>query len=370
MLTTSVFILTASIVCTLLILPKVIGVARYRELLDKPNNRSSHIQQVPRLGGVAFYITLMLSFYFMQRTDQAGLIHSIIPCLTILFVVGLKDDLVVLTAKSKFVTQLVVATFLIFDPDLEIRSLHGFLNLHDIHPVFSILLLYIIITGIINAINLVDGIDGLASILGIVALSFLALAFYQTGKYFSFLFMISMVGSLIGFLPFNLSKKNKIFMGDTGSLLLGFVIAYGCVRMLTLETYELYQLHLPLPNIPFLLIFIVFIPVMDTIRVMTVRLLRGRGPFKPDRTHLHHFFLDTYGWSHLKTSLVMGALAILITLGGYLLCQLVNYLVLFGFLLLFYISSVYLTHVERKRKIAAVNNHRNTSKIIPSNAKA
>ena len=318
-----------------------------------PNHRSSHLTQVPRLGGVAFYVTLMLAFYFMQRSDQIGLIHSIIPCLTILFVVGLKDDLVFLSAKSKFITQIIVATFLIFDPDLAIRSFHGFLNLYDVPPIVSIILLYVIITGIINAVNLIDGIDGLAAIVGIVALFIFALCFYFTGKQFSFLFMLAMMGSLIGFLPYNFSKGHKIFMGDTGSLILGFVLAYGAVRMLTLETFELYELGIPLYNLPFLLVFILFIPVMDTLRVMSLRILRGRGPFKPDRTHLHHFFIDNYGWSHYKISIFIGALSLLISTLGYALCTYFHFITLFITLVIFYSLSVYFAQWYRKRKIAA-----------------
>lgn len=351
MIEIGLFILLGSALTTLLILPKVINVARFRALMDKPNKRSSHEHQVPRLGGVAFFITLTLSFYFMQRSDQYGLIHSILPCLTILFIVGLKDDLVMLTAKSKLLMQFLVATFLIFDPDLSIRSLHGALNVYHVPMGVSIALMYLIIVGIINAINLIDGIDGLASFIGIPALTFLALCFFQAGKVFSFFFMLSMIGCLLGFIPFNLSKKNKIFMGDTGSLILGFVLSFGVIRMLTLNTGELYHIGLPLSNIPFLLLFILFVPVMDTVRVMTLRILRKRSPFKPDRTHLHHYFLDTFGWSHVRTSSMIGLIAVVTTAIGYQMCLYFNYVILLVFFCSFFLISVVLTQWARKRNI-------------------
>ncbi|MBU2018838.1 MAG: undecaprenyl/decaprenyl-phosphate alpha-N-acetylglucosaminyl 1-phosphate transferase [Bacteroidetes bacterium] len=341
-LQTALFILIGSIALTAYLLPKIIGVARYKELMDNPNGRSSHSHKVPRLGGVAFFITLMLSLYFIQREDQYDLINSLIPCLTILFVVGLKDDLVVLTAKSKFLTQLIVATFLVFDPELNITGLNGFLEVYAIHPVIGYLLVYVIVTGIINAINLIDGIDGLASGISLVALSSLAFIFYLSNKDFTFLLMMSMIGVVLAFLPFNLSEeKHKIFMGDTGSMLIGFILSFGVIRLLTIDIQSLKTIHLPLANLPFLMLFILFIPVMDTLRVMTVRMIRGKGPFSPDRTHLHHFFLDNLGWSHVKTSLAMTIGSLLITLIGYTFCYYFHYSILIGIFSLVFGSSLY-----------------------------
>lgn len=344
-------ILLGSMVGTAFVLPKIVGIARYKELLDKPNHRSSHTNQVPRLGGIAFYITLMLAFYFMQRSDQSGLFNSIAPCLTILFIVGLKDDLVVVSARTKFIAQILVGTFLIFDPELEIRSLHGFLNFYSVEPFISIVLFYIIITGLINAVNLVDGIDGLATGLGISMLSSLAFFFFIAGKEFSFLFMLSMIGILIAFLPFNLSKNRKIFMGDTGSMILGFVLAYGCIRILTLETGELYNLGIPLANIPFLLVFITFIPVADTLRVMTMRVLKKKSPFHPDRTHLHHYFLDRLNWSHKRTSLFISLSGLAITVLGYIACKFLHYSILISFMAVCYAALLYVSfRLEKKSK--------------------
>jgi UDP-GlcNAc:undecaprenyl-phosphate GlcNAc-1-phosphate transferase len=349
----ALFILLGSVVLTAYILPKIIGVARYKELMDKPNGRSSHDIQVPRLGGVAFFVTLMLSLYFMQRSDNYDLIDSLIPCLTILFVVGLKDDLVVLSAKSKFLIQLVVATILVFDPQLAIRELHGFLGVYNVHPVFNVILVYIIVTGIINALNLVDGIDGLASGISLVGFSSFAVLFFMVGKDFSFLLMISMIGCLLAFIPFNLSeKKNKIFMGDTGSMIIGFILSFAVIRFLTLEVSELQTLHLPLANSPFLLMFILFIPVMDTLRVMSVRMLRGKAPFKPDRTHLHHYFLDKLEWSHVKTSSVITISSIMIVLLGYAMSFYFHYFILLALFAAVFIGSIFVSFRIYVKKVS------------------
>jgi hypothetical protein len=123
-----------------------------------------------------------------------------------------------------------------------------------------------------------------------------------------------------------------------------------------METKDLYNLGLPLYNLPFFLVFIFFIPVMDTIRVMSVRLLRGKGPFNPDRTHLHHYFLDSWGWSHLKTSAFIGLISLFMGGLGYFLCNYMGYLTLFSGFILFYIATLYLSQKFRKIKIKAVKN--------------
>ena len=338
----TLFILLGSIGLTAYVLPKIVGVARYKELLDNPNGRSSHDIQVPRLGGVAFYVTLMLATYFIHRFYPSEFIYSIIPCLTILFVVGLKDDLVVLSARSKFITQIIVTTFLIFDPANYALDLHGFLEVFQVHPVFKILLFYFMVIGIINALNMVDGIDGLASGLSLVALASFSFIFYFTNNHFSFLLMITMIGAILAFLPFNLSeKKFKVFMGDTGSMIIGFILAFACIQILITPTQSMINLRIPLSITPLILIFILFIPLMDTLRVMTVRLIRGKSPFSPDRTHLHHYFLDKLEWSHVKTSLVITIAAMLISFIGFACCYYFHYAIILAFLVTLFVASVY-----------------------------
>jgi UDP-N-acetylmuramyl pentapeptide phosphotransferase/UDP-N-acetylglucosamine-1-phosphate transferase len=341
----ALFILLGSIALTAFVLPKIVRVARYNELLDNPNGRSSHDIQVPRLGGVAFYIALMLGFYFIHRFYPDEFIFSVIPCLTILFVVGLKDDLVVLSAQSKLVMQLIVATFIIFDPFTSFLNLHGFLEVYHVHIFFKIALIYFMIIGIINALNMVDGIDGLASGLSLISLTAFALIFYFTQNHFSFLLMIATIGIILAFIPFNLSEKsNKVFMGDTGSMIIGFILAFASLQFLLLPAESLAVLKLPLAKTPLLLIFILFIPLMDTLRVMTVRIVRKKSPFKPDRTHLHHYFLDKLNWSHVKTSIVLTISAMLIAFIGYALCYYFHYLLVLSFLVSLFLASVILSY--------------------------
>ncbi len=352
-LKSALFILIGSVLMTAYILPKIVGVARYKELMDKPNGRSSHEIHVPRLGGVAFFVTLMLALYFIQLFFPGQFITSLTPSLTILFVIGLKDDLVVLTPKSKFITQLIAATFLVFDQEIAIREFHGFLGFYEVHPIINILLVYVIVTGIINSLNLIDGIDGLASGVGLVGLTSLAAVFFIVGKDFAFLLMISMIGCLLAFLPYNFSeKRNKIFMGDTGAMILGFILSFGVINSLNLSSEQLNALQLPKTNIPFLMMFILFVPVMDTLRVMSVRMIRSKGPFKPDRTHLHHYFLDTLDWSHAKTMLVITISAMLIALMGYGLCYYLNGWLLMGFFIVMFVLSILASFKIYRNKVS------------------
>ena len=345
--------LLVSVSLTAYFLPKIIGVARYKELMDKPNLRSSHGIEVPRLGGVAFYVTLIFAIYFMQILYPGKLITSLIPSLTIVFVVGLKDDLVILTPKSKFITQIFAASFIVFDQETTIREFHGFLGFYDVDPIINILLIYIIVIGIINSINLIDGIDGLASGIGLIGLISLGILFFIVGMDFEFLLMISMIGCLLAFLPYNFSDQaKKIFMGDTGAMILGLILSFGVIKCLTLSTEQLNDLRLPISNLPFLMMFVLFIPVMDTLRVISVRIILGKNPVKPDRSHLHHYFLDVLHWSHTKTTIFITTTAMLITLLGVGLCFYLSVWVLMSlFVFIFFISIIISIKLYGKKRI-------------------
>lgn len=325
----SFFLILGCFFLTFLLVPKIIGVAQYKKLVDKPNQRSSHEIQTPRLGGVAFYITIMMALYFMEQQDTYNLTNSLIPCLTILFIIGLKDDLVVLSAKVKFFAQLLTAAFLLFDSNMHVLDLHGFIGIDHIPFVLTIALTCLIIAGIINSINLVDGLDGLAAGLVLSSTIAFALIFLFTGYYFSFLLTISAIGCILGFLPYNLSQKKKIFMGDTGSMLMGFLLAFMTIRVLSMDVSSLKNIGIPLENVPILLVFILFIPVMDALRVMLFRTLAKKNPFEPDRTHLHHLLIDRMNWTHLQTSAFITVLSVLISLVGYGLTIYFNSLLLF-----------------------------------------
>lgn len=303
-------ILTACLVggflCTFLIIPKIIGVVTYKRLMENPNERSSHTGSVPSLGGISFFIVTILGMYFLQRYDHTGMTMALIPGLLILFIIGLKDDLVVLSPVSKLGAQLAAVSFVLMDPAFQIDSLHNFMGIENINLYISVPLVAFIMLFIINAFNLIDGIDGLASMVAIVIFGVYGMVFYSLGLYFFLGICLIVIGSLVAFLRYNLSNSKKIFMGDTGSLIIGFLIAASTVRIFGLSPELLEQLPLQLENMPLVAMAILIVPVFDTARVFTVRLINGKGPFTADRNHIHHLLMDYFNFSHKRTSLILG----------------------------------------------------------------
>lgn len=294
--------LLLAILGTSYLLPKIISVVRFKRLMDNPNERSSHKECVPSLGGMSFYIVLIISFYFNNQLDTYESSVSLNPALALLFFLGIKDDLVVIAPKTKLIGQFFACGFVILNPIFQITTLHGFCGIGEI-PVWvgAILAIFLMIV-IINAFNFIDGIDGLAGSIGIVCFANFAAFFFIAERNFLGLTCLVMIGILIGFLFFNLSTKNKIFMGDTGSMLIGFMLGFMAVRLMTLDSVALNKLPFDEVNIPVLIVTSLIIPLYDTARVFTIRFIQGKGLFTADRNHLHHVVIDAYDISHAKAS--------------------------------------------------------------------
>ncbi|WP_240337527.1 glycosyltransferase family 4 protein [Aquimarina sp. AD1] len=291
---------------TFFTIPKIIGLVEYKNLMDNPNIRSSHVKRTPTLGGVSFFYTLIFALFFLHNWDKFDEAIYFIPGLTILFIVGLKDDLLVLSPYTKLAAQLAAITFILSNESFRITTLNGFLGIYDI-PVYVYYMVggFMMLT-IINAYNLIDGIDGLASIVGIVILVIYTTIFYLTGEYFYVLISLALNGSLIAFLSYNLSSNKKIFMGDTGSLIVGFIISILTLKFLALSPESYNNLPFLLENIPLIAISILIVPLFDTARVFTIRVANKKSPFSPDRNHTHHILLDTFKLSHKQASFIIG----------------------------------------------------------------
>lgn len=298
-----------SYILTYFTIPKIIGLVEYKNLMDKPNSRSSHLKRTPTLGGVSFFYTLIFALFFLMHWADNREAMYFIPGLTILFIIGLKDDLVVLSPYSKLAAQIISVVFLLSNDTFTIHSMHGFFGIYDI-PVFAsyIVGVFIMVT-LINAYNLIDGIDGLAAIVGIVILIIYSTIFYMTQDYFYLLLSLTLNGCLIAFLKYNLSSSSeeKIFMGDTGSLIVGFIISALTMKFLALPSNKLEDLPFLIENIPLIAIGILIVPLFDTARVFTIRLANRKSPFSADRNHTHHILIDYFNISHKKASLIIGA---------------------------------------------------------------
>lgn len=291
-------------------IPKVLWVSKEKNLMKTVNERSSHTLKTPNFGGVAFFIVLVFIISMLQSVKATFTGNHLIVAATLLFMVGLKDDLVISTARVKLFGQLSAAFFLVFSPELQITSLHGFLGIYEIPDFAGYFLSAFVVLAVINAFNLIDGIDGLASMAGIVMSSALGFAFYSSGNSYFVLISICVVGILSAYLRFNFSRgKNKIFMGDSGSLIIGLVIACLTLKILALP-FDSHVSYLNKGRLVYLAA-VLFLPLFDTARVMILRILLGRSPFEADRNHIHHILLDL-GLSHFKASFSLAILNVLV----------------------------------------------------------
>lgn len=310
-LETAVALFIGAFLLTYLTIPKIIGVVEYKRLMDNPNQRSSHKSLTPTLGGISFFYTLVFALFFINGRDTFDEAMYIIPGLTILFIVGLKDDLVILSPGSKLIAQICAVAFILANESFTIYSLNGFLNINEIpYYLYLVIGAFMMIT-IINSYNLIDGIDGLASVVGIVIMIIYTTIFYLTGEYFFALLSITLNACLLAFFGFNVSSKRKIFMGDTGSLIVGFIISILTIKFLALKPYAYSELPFLLENAPLIAIAILIVPLFDTARVFAIRIANKKAPFSPDRNHVHHVLIDFWGLSHKQASFIIGCFNLL-----------------------------------------------------------
>lgn len=300
------FFLIQGFVITLMSVPVITTFARKYRLVYVPNQRSSHTIPVPALGGVAIYAGFMISFLLLR---YAGYLESFKVSLVILmiFVIGLVDDLIDLRAWWKMIAFILLASVISLTQGLSITNLHGFLSISHIHGIFSFIITLFVILSILNAINLIDGVDGLAGGLGIFILSVFSWVFYKTNHLDYLILTLPMILALLAFLIFNIWGRNfKIFMGDSGSLMLGMVISISLIRFMQLKHHEVSGVFTISPVTAFSL---VIVPMFDMIHVFIKRILKGRSPFHPGKEHIHHTYIKL-GFSHRNVTMILVAYSI------------------------------------------------------------
>ncbi|MEY3450245.1 MAG: hypothetical protein RL711_70 [Bacteroidota bacterium] len=276
-------------------IPSITYVAHLKNLLDKPNLRTVHSLLTPRLGGLAIFAG-MVSSLMLFGVINSGVQHLLAGAILIYYI-GLKDDIVSVSAFKKFFVQILAAGIVVFMGDIRITSFQGILGIHELPMGLSYAFSFLVIIGLTNSINLIDGLDGLAGSIIVVILTTFGFYFYLYGgenfKPFAYV-AFSLVGGMVGFLRYNFYKAT-IFMGDTGSLISGFVIA-----VLTIQFVEMKAIV----TAPSIGIAILFVPMFDTLRVFSLRLIKGVSPFAPDKNHIHHILIDC-GLSQVATVITL-----------------------------------------------------------------
>jgi len=339
-------IVLAGLVSSFIVLwtiPTINHIARTKGLLNAPGERTSHRYKTPNLAGIAIFLGACIGSLFFIYSDL-HIFKTVYLASIIIFFIGLKDDILLLSPWKKLLAQIVVA-FLIVLADLRIEHTFGLFGVGQFSEVASFAVTIFFIVGIINAINLIDGIDGLAASIGSLILGTFGLFFFINGLYSWSIYCASIIGALIVFFLYNVfGLRNKTFMGDSGSLFLGLSVAVTTIVFWEANVNE--SLPLTFSTAPAIVFAIIVVPVFDTARVFAYRIAHRTSPFLADRNHLHHRFIDI-GLSHFQTSVILTGfnvlmIAIAITLSPF--CgtfRIIATLIVLTLLLVFFVNRTY-----------------------------
>jgi UDP-N-acetylmuramyl pentapeptide phosphotransferase/UDP-N-acetylglucosamine-1-phosphate transferase len=283
-------------------IPVIVRISHAKNLFDIPNERKLNTTRVPNLGGIALFIAISVAtliFIYKLSFDDYRYIQA---AMMIMFIIGVKDDVMAISPRKKMIAQFVSAFILVVGGNIRLTNLHGLFGIYEINYAISLIISLLVIVSIINALNLIDGIDGLASSIGILASLFFCFQFIVLGGYNYAIVAFATTGSLIAFFFYNVfGQKNKIFMGDSGSLLLGLIFAVFFIRYneLSLTGNSLQRNYSPVFSLA-----VLGLPVFDMFRLFVIRVMKKKSPFSADTGHIHHTLLKL-GYSHIKSTLIL-----------------------------------------------------------------
>jgi UDP-GlcNAc:undecaprenyl-phosphate GlcNAc-1-phosphate transferase len=342
---------------TYMSIPIIITVSEWKKLFDAPDARKLHNVPIPSLGGLGIFAGLVISILLSIPFSGAPEFQYFVASALVIFFLGMKDDILVLTPIKKLLGQFIAAFILMQKGGVKIESMFGVLGFQQIPEAMSVTLSIFTIIVIVNAFNLIDGVDGLAATVGIVTTSVFGIFFFNAGELSYSLLAFITTGSLLGFLIFNHAPA-RIFMGDTGSLLLGMVNAILVVHFISSAGRPTSPLHLEAsPAIGF---SILMIPLFDTMRVFSLRILARRSPFSPDKNHIHHLLLDL-GFKHASVTYILASVNILFIVFAYLTRGLGSTLCIIGLVALASFATAFLLY---RRKLTS--DRRRTQSGIPT----
>lgn len=346
------FVIIASFVTaftlTYFTIPSIINIAKEKHLFDEPGERSSHTVKTPSLGGIAIFAGAIFSIVLWTPFQEFGNLQYILCSFIIIFLIGAKDDISPVSPSKKIIGQILAASILVFKSDIELTGLYGFLGIEqELGRVTYILLSIFTMLVIINAFNLIDGINGLAGSIGALIAGVLGSWFYMVGHIELAIVAFTITGSVLAFLRYNFTPA-RIFMGDTGSLLVGIVSSILIIKFID-SNYHLPEGHMYKFNaVPAVAVGIMILPLFDTIRVFVTRMIRGVSPFKPDRRHIHHLLID-YGLTHMQATAALVLVNVIFITLVFSSHELMDMHLLLGFIILIASSmTLWLTLALRK----------------------
>ncbi len=313
-------------------MPSLIKVARMKHLVDEPSEeRKLHHRSIPTIGGIIIFAAIIFSYslWFPSGRSAFSDPHSnfmllygemasayadfkiVIAAMVLLFFIGVKDDIIGFSPVKKLVGHFLVAYILVIIGDIRITNMHGILGLYELPNAVSIAFSFFTYIVLVNAFNLIDGVDGLAGGIGLISAVTYGFWLYWAGDVALALLAFTLAGSLVGFLVFN-THPARIFMGDSGSLIIGAILSVLAMRVVDHDTSRLPQWLRTVPT-PLFAMAVIAYPLVDTFRVFIVRMARGTSPFQADRNHIHHRLM-ALGLGHRGTVLVLYCYAITLIL--------------------------------------------------------
>jgi UDP-N-acetylmuramyl pentapeptide phosphotransferase/UDP-N-acetylglucosamine-1-phosphate transferase len=350
-------------IVTFYAIPVIIRVADIKKLYDEPDERKIHTSPIPSLGGLGIYAGFLLAI-LIAAPEQSSELQYYIAASFVIFFLGLKDDILVLSPLKKFLGQLLAAFIIIYKGGVQITSMHGFLGVEKLPEFFSLALTYFTVIVVINSFNLIDGVDGLAGSLGFFTSAVFGFYFLMNNQLVLSVLGFGLAGSLGAFLIFNYSPA-KIFMGDTGAMLIGLVNAILVIKFINNSNNP--SVIYPIASAPAIGFAILMVPLFDTLRVFGIRILYRRSPFSPDRNHIHHLLLDR-GLSHRSVTLIILLANIVFASVAYIFRFVGSTWLIFGLVsTAFSIISILFYGQPRKKLVASPQTDKETqkTKIIP-----
>lgn len=288
-----------SFTLTFVAIPSIINVARVKHLMDEPGERRSHSDSIPTLGGIGIFAGVIFSIVLWTPFGVFQDLQYILCAFVIIFLIGVKDDLVPMSPWRKLAGQLFAAFILVYKANVRLTSFYGLFGLTLLPDWASYSISIFTILVIINAFNLIDGINGLTGSISTLISLVLGIWFFLVDRIDLAIVAFALAGSVLAFMRYNVTPA-KIFMGDTGSLFVGLVCAILAIKFIEAHR-ELPDSIYAVNSAPAVAIGILILPLFDTLRVFIIRILRGHSPLSPDRRHIHHMMIDA-GFSHMQAT--------------------------------------------------------------------